>query len=641
MAQQQKSSLAEIPEDPTIVLFGDPRSGKSSVLKRLTGGLPLTGIRTHSIVEIRLLQAEEPLRKISLRYIEDKNHQPISPWEITFAIITELDEEEIEEKLYEAQRYVRNPSIKDVKHTRLPPDIDELYFTKNSVCVTISGPDQMYNLSMVELPGVVRNDESHEQFVLSLVKEYIKKESAILVPIFQATSDINMQCAHRLAREADPTGQRTVGVLTKMDRIVDVDYPCDDEIHLERAIFVNGQGENKLVNGTYVIRNPTNSEMREDPDELEKETIKDLKQIRIWRKVPSDRFGLHNLIIKLYERVRTCCEKLAEISEIPEIPEDPTIVLFGDPRSGKSSVLKRLTGGLPLTGIRTLSIVEIRLLQAEEPLRKISLRYIEDKNHQPISPWEITFAIITELNEEEIEEKLHEAQRYVRNPSIKDAKHTRLPPDIDELYFTKNSVCVTISGPDQMYNLSMVELPGVVRNDESHEIFALSLIKEYIKKESAILVPIFQATSDINTQCAHRLAREADPTGQRTVGVLTKMDRIVDVDCPYYDEQLLELATLVKGQGKYKFVNGTYVIRNPTNSEIREDPDELEKETIKALKQIRIWRNVPSDRYGLHNLTIKLYERVRTCCGLSQIDNQPKLPVSYESNETSLVYLLF
>ncbi|RGB38374.1 P-loop containing nucleoside triphosphate hydrolase protein [Rhizophagus diaphanus] len=321
------------------------------------------------------------------------------------------------------------------------------------------------------------------------------------------------------------------------------------------------------------------------------------------------------------------------------LAEIPTIVLFGDRYSGKSSVLKRLTGGLPLTGIRTYSIVEIRLLKAEEPLHKISLRYIEDKNHQPISPWEITFAIITDLDEEEIEKKLHEAQRYVRNPSI--TKHTLLPPDIDELCFTKNSVCVTISGPDQMYNLSMIDLPGVVRNDESHEIFVLSLIKDYIKKESAILVPIFPATSDINTQCAHRLVREADPTGQRTVAVLTKMDRIVDVDYPCDDEKHLELATLVKGQGEHQLVNGTYVIRNPTNSEIHEDPDELEIETIKALKQIRIWKDVPSDRYGLHNLTIKLYERVRTCYGLSQIDNQPKLPVSYESNETSLVYLLF
>jgi hypothetical protein len=130
------------------------------------------------------------------------------------------------------------------------------------------------------------------------------------------------------------------------------------------------------------------------------------------------------------------------------------------------------------------------------------------------------------------------------------------------------------------------------------------LVKEYIKKESAILVPIFQATSDIATQCAYRLAREADPDGQRTVGVLTKMDRIVDY--PNDDEKHHELATLVKGEGKHKLVNGTFVIRNPTGSETLEDPDELEKETIRALKQHRIWRDVPSDRFGLQNLTIKL-----------------------------------
>ncbi|CAB5395671.1 unnamed protein product [Rhizophagus irregularis] len=209
--------------------------------------------------EIRMLQTEEPLRKISLRYIEDKNSKPITPREIPFAIITDLDEDEIEEKLREAQRYVQNPSITDVENTRLPPDSDELAFTKNAVCVTISGPDQMYSYPwstcQVNRKRVVRNDESHEQFVLSLVKEYIKKESAILVPIFQATSDIATQCAYRLAREADPTGQRTVGVLTKMDRIVD--YPNDDEKHLELSTLVKGQGEHKLVNGTYVIRNPT------------------------------------------------------------------------------------------------------------------------------------------------------------------------------------------------------------------------------------------------------------------------------------------------------------------------------------------------------------------------------------------------
>ena len=136
-------------------------------------------------------------------------------------------------------------------------------------------------------------------------------------------------------------------------------------------------------------------------------------------------------------------------------------------------------------------------------------------------------------------------------------------------------------------------------------------MKEYIRKESAILVPIFQATSDIATQCAYRLAREADPSGQRTVGVLTKMDRIID----YYPDDIEkhhELSTLVKGQGEHKLVNGFYVIINSSSVhlELHEGLDEIEKATIRALKQHRIWKDVPSDRFGLQNLTIKLIDLV-------------------------------
>ncbi|RIA87067.1 hypothetical protein C1645_305159 [Glomus cerebriforme] len=109
---------------PTIVVFGDRSSGKSSVLQRLTGGLPMP-----------------------------RNRRPVKPREVEFADIIDLDEAEIEEKLREAQRYAQNPSITDVENTRLPPDTDELAFTKNAVCVTISGPDQICSLSMVELPG--------------------------------------------------------------------------------------------------------------------------------------------------------------------------------------------------------------------------------------------------------------------------------------------------------------------------------------------------------------------------------------------------------------------------------------------------------------------------------------------------------
>ena len=99
-----------------------------------------------------MLQTDEPLSKISLRYVEDKSRNPIQPREVDFAIITGMDVPEVEEKLREAQRYAQNPSIVNIEDTRLP-DVDELAFTRNAVCVTISGPTHTFSLSMVDLPG--------------------------------------------------------------------------------------------------------------------------------------------------------------------------------------------------------------------------------------------------------------------------------------------------------------------------------------------------------------------------------------------------------------------------------------------------------------------------------------------------------
>ncbi|CAI2173238.1 12815_t:CDS:2 [Funneliformis geosporum] len=287
---------------PTIVVFGDQSSGKSSVITRLTGGLPMPRASTKCTTtpfEIRMLQTEEPIRKITLRYIEDRNRNAIRPREVEFADIAKLSNKEIENKLREAQRYVQNPSIRDIK-SRLPePSNDELAFTKNAVCLTIGGPTQQYSLSLVDLPGIVRNNEENENFLISLVEEYIRRESAILVPIFAATSDIATQCAWRLACKADPDGMRTVGALTKIDRIID--YTNDEEKQLELANLVKGKGEHQIVNGVYVIRNRSSVEPEGSDDSLENEIIKELKKHRTWKDVPINRFGLPNLVMKLSE----------------------------------------------------------------------------------------------------------------------------------------------------------------------------------------------------------------------------------------------------------------------------------------------------------------------------------------------------
>ncbi|CAI2163221.1 966_t:CDS:2 [Funneliformis geosporum] len=299
---------------PTIVVFGDQSCGKSSLMQRFTGGLPVpigTSLCTRAPFEIHMIQSEEPIRKITLRYVEDRNHMEITPREVEFADLTNSYRSDIERKLRDAQRYAQNPSIKDIK-TRLPePNHDELPFTKNAVCLIIGGPAQYYNISLVDLPGFVRNVENNEKFIISLVKEYINRDSAILIPIIQATADISTQCALLLALEADPNGLRTVGALTKIDRIIE--YPNDEDKHLELAKLVKSKGEHQIVkgvhqivNGVYVIRNRSNVEPEDSDDTLESDTIRELKKQKSWKDVPTNMFGLQNLVMKLIELQEEC-----------------------------------------------------------------------------------------------------------------------------------------------------------------------------------------------------------------------------------------------------------------------------------------------------------------------------------------------
>nr|CAG8563722.1 10111_t:CDS:2 [Entrophospora candida] len=325
---QIRKYTSELENDtPTIVAFGDQSAGKSSLMQRLTGGIPVP----------KMMQTQEPIRRISLRYVENSKRIATSPNEIDFCDILDMESEKIEEKLREAQRYVLNPSIK-VQDSPISDTLgnkDELMFTRNAICVTIGDPNQNFSLAMVDLPGIIRDNQENEDFVISLVKEYINKDTTILLPIFQATADIATQSAWKLAKEADPSGKRTVGVLTKIDQI------SDDEIkHKALANFVEGKGEHQLVNGVYVVRNPASSkENFEDHESIEKNALSHLMLNKSWRNVPSNRLGLKHLIDKLsdlqklaldlaWPKIRPYLQKQAELSSIPPAPKGNPIIRF-------------------------------------------------------------------------------------------------------------------------------------------------------------------------------------------------------------------------------------------------------------------------------------------------------------------------
>lgn len=78
------------------------------------------------------------------------------------------------------------------------------------------------NLTLVDLPGITKlpvgeQPPDIEAVIRKLVLDYASKPNSIILAITPANSDLANSDALKIAREADPQGLRTIGVLTKLD----------------------------------------------------------------------------------------------------------------------------------------------------------------------------------------------------------------------------------------------------------------------------------------------------------------------------------------------------------------------------------------------------------------------------------------
>ncbi|KAL4294475.1 hypothetical protein HN51_045282 [Arachis hypogaea] len=83
-------------------------------------------------------------------------------------------------------------------------------------------PPHFVNLTLVDLPGLTKvvvegQQESIVQDIENMVRSYIEKPNCIILAISLANQDIATSDAIKIAREVEPSGERTFGVLTKLD----------------------------------------------------------------------------------------------------------------------------------------------------------------------------------------------------------------------------------------------------------------------------------------------------------------------------------------------------------------------------------------------------------------------------------------
>jgi hypothetical protein len=176
-----------------------------------------------------------------------------------------------------------------------------------------------------------------------------------------------------------------------------------------------------------------------------------------------------------------------------------------------------------------------------------------------------------------------------------------------QLQFTRNVVCVDVKGPS-VSNLTLIDLPGIIRSSDRPEErknigIVKSVINEYISKPNAIIVCCVSMKQEMENTVVREMARRVDPTGTRTLGVLTKPDRVeVGTEAKKLD--------VIYGRS-YALKLGYWVVKNRTPEELQRNIsfDAARESERKFFATTEMFSSLPAhlkSQLGISNLELKL-----------------------------------
>ncbi|XP_042503950.1 phragmoplastin DRP1E-like [Macadamia integrifolia] len=180
---------------PSVAVVGGQSSGKSSVLESIVGRdfLPRgSGIVTRRPLVLQLHKADEGQPEYA-----EFLHLPKRRFTDFDAVRREIEEE-------------TNRITGRTKQISPIP-----------IHLSIYSPN-VVNLTLIDLPGLTKvaiegQPDGIVQDIENMVRSYIEKPNSVILAISPANQDIATSDAIKISREVDPTGERTFGVLTKLD----------------------------------------------------------------------------------------------------------------------------------------------------------------------------------------------------------------------------------------------------------------------------------------------------------------------------------------------------------------------------------------------------------------------------------------
>lgn len=210
-------------------------------------------------------------------------------------------------------------------------------------------------------------------------------------------------------------------------------------------------------------------------------------------------------LISLVNKLQRACTALGDHGEESALPtlwdSLPAIAVVGGQSSGKSSVLESIVGKdfLPRgSGIVTRRPLVLQLHRIDEGREYAEFMHLPRKRFTD-------FAAVRKEIQDETDRETGRTKQISPVP-----------------------IHLSIYSPN-VVNLTLIDLPGLTKvavegQPDSVVTDIENMVRSYIEKPNCIILAISPANQDIATSDAIKISRDVDPKGERTFGVLTKID---------------------------------------------------------------------------------------------------------------------
>ena len=268
----------------------------------------------------------------------------------------------------------------------------------------------------------------------------------------------------------------------------------------------------------------------------------------------------------------------------------PQLIVCGDQSSGKSSCLEAISGiSFPTKdNLCTRFATEVILRRAQDVSVVVSI-------------------VPSQTRSEEDCKRLSEFRQTLDNlqefPALVDKANNMMGLSGIGNAFSNDVLRVEVSGPDRPH-LTIVDLPGLIHSENKAQTSAdvalvLGMVRMYMDNKRSIILAVVSAKNDYANQVILKLAKEVDPLGGRTLGIITKPDTL-----SVGSESEEGFVGLAKNED-IKFRLGWHVLRN-RDYESRNSTTEARDIAEGLFFSQGIWQDLPRFSVGITTLRERL-----------------------------------